>query len=231
VARLALAERTTAQKVTVTLAGAAVFAALAAILALAKAAIPFPLIPYLQIDFSEIPIYIAFFLFGPLAALISSVVQWIFLNVTGSDAPLGPAIKFFAVLSTLGGLWLGSAVYGRIKGKIANPSLAILMMFGSGIVWRVAAMTVVNYLVLLYIGPIFFGVDYIGFAKATLERSTGWQFGNEGEVLGYTLLFTAVYNIVNLLVAAIPAGLIASPIASSFKHITSFEAWLARNIH
>ena len=229
-ARLTLAERTTAQKVTVTLAGAAVFAALAAILALAKAAIPFPLIPYLQIDFSEIPIYIAFFLFGPLAALISSVVQWIFLNVTGSDAPLGPAIKFLAVVSTLGGLWLGSAVYGRIKGKMASTSLAIVMMFGSGIVWRVAAMTVVNYLVLLYIGPIFFGVDYIGFAKATLERSTGWQFGSEGIVLAYTLLFTAIYNIVNLLVAAIPAGLIASPIASSFKHITSFEAWLARNI-
>ena len=225
-----MAERTTAQKVTVTLAGAAVFAALAAILALAKAAVPFPLIPYLQIDFSEIPIYIAFFLFGPLAALISSVVQWIFLNVTGSDAPLGPAIKFVAVVSTLGGLWLGSAVYGRIKGKTAHPSLAISMMFGSGIVWRVAAMTVVNYAVLLYIGPIFFGVDYMGFAKATLEKSTGWQFGSEGMVLAYTLLFTAVYNIVNLLVAAIPAGLIASPIASSFKHITSFEAWLARNL-
>lgn len=229
-ARTTLKERTIAQKMTVTLAGAAVFAALAAILALAKAAVPFPLIPYLQIDFSEIPIYIAFFLFGPLAALISSVVQWIFLNVTGSDAPLGPAIKFVAVVSTLGGLWLGSAVYGRIKGKMGHQSLAILMMFGSGIVWRVAAMTVVNYAVLLYIGPIFFGVDYLGFAKATLERSTGWQFGSEGMVLAYTLLFTAVYNIVNLLVAAIPAGLIASPIASSFKHITSFEAWLARNM-
>jgi riboflavin transporter FmnP len=230
VARTTLAEHTTTQKLTVTLAGAAVFAALAAILALAKAAVPFPLIPYLQIDFSEIPIYIAFFLFGPLAALITSVVQWIFLNVTGSDAPLGPAIKFVAVVSTLGGLWLGSAVYGRIKGKMAHSSLAILMMFGSGIVWRVAAMTVVNYVVLLYIGPIFFGVDYLGFAKATLERSTGWQFGSQGMVLAYTLLFTAVYNIVNLLVAAIPAGLIASPIASSFKHITSFEAWLARNM-
>jgi riboflavin transporter FmnP len=230
VARTTLAERTTAQKVTVTLAGAAVFAALAAILALAKAAVPFPLIPYLQIDFSEIPIYIAFFLFGPLAALITSVVQWIFLNVTGSDAPLGPAIKFVAVVSTLGGLWLGSAVYGQIRGKMAHPSLAISMMFGSGIAWRVAAMTVVNYAVLLYIGPIFFGVDYLGFAKATLEKSTGWQFGSEGMVLAYTLLFTAVYNIVNLLVAAIPAGLIASPIASSFKHITSFEAWLARNM-
>lgn len=129
-----MSERITAQNVTVTLAGAAVFAAPVAILVLAKAEVAFPLIPYLQIDFSEIPIYIVFFLFGPLAALISSVVQWIFLNVTGSDAPPGPPIKFVAVVSTLGGLWLGSAVYGRIKEKMAHPSLAILMMFGNGIV-------------------------------------------------------------------------------------------------
>ena len=99
-----------------------------------ETAVAFPLVPYLQIDFSEISIYIVFFLFGPLAALISSVVQWIFLNMTGSDAPPGPPIKFVAVVSTLGGLWLGSSVYGRIKGKMAHPSLAILMMFVSGIV-------------------------------------------------------------------------------------------------
>jgi hypothetical protein len=133
-------------------------------------------------------------------------------------------------MSTLGGLWLGSVVYRRIKGNSAHPSLALSMMFGSGILWRVVAMTVVNYVVLLYIAPIFFGADYLGFAKATLEKSTGWQFVSDATVLGYTLLFTAVYNIVNLLVAAIPAGLIASPIATSFKHITSYEAWIARNL-
>lgn len=220
-----------AQKMTVTLTGAAVFAALAAILALAKAAVPFPLIPYLQIDFSEIPILIAFFLFGPLAATISAVVQWIFLNVTGSDAPLGPAIKFVAMISTLGGLWLGSALYHRVKGKTARPTLAVSLMLGSGILWRVAAMTVVNYAVLLYVGPVFFGADYLGFAKFTLEKSTGWHFGSEAMVLTYTLLFTAVYNVVNLLVAAIPAGLIVWPMTKSFKHITSFETWLARNTY
>jgi riboflavin transporter FmnP len=214
-----LAEHRTTERATVTLAGAAVFAALAALLALAKAAVPFPLIPYLQIDFSEIPIYLAFFLFGPLAGAIASIVQWIFLNVTGSDAPLGPAIK-----------WLGSIAYRRIKRSAAHPSLAMSMMFGSGILWRVVAMTAVNYVVLMYIGPVFFGADYLAFAKVTLEKSTGWQFGSEATVLGYTLLFTAVYNVVNLLVAAIPAGLIASPIATSFKHITSYEAWLTRNL-
>jgi riboflavin transporter FmnP len=226
-----LPERTSAQKLTVTLAGAGVFAALAAILTLAKAAVPFPLIPYLQIDFSEVPILIAFFLFGPTAGAIAAVIQWIFLNVTGSDAPLGPAIKFAAVISTLGGLWLGSELYRRVRGNKARPSLAVSMIFGSGILWRVVAMTIVNYAVLLYIAPVFFGADYLGFAKFTLEKSTGWQFGSETMILTYTLLFTAVYNVVNLLVAAIPAGLIVSPITNSFKHITSVDAWLARNTH
>jgi hypothetical protein len=92
-------------------------------------------------------------------------------------------------------------------------------------------MTVVNYAVLVYIAPVFFGADYLGFAKFTLEKSTGWQFGTETMVLTYTLLFTAVYNVVNLLVAAIPAGLIVSPITNSFKHITSVDAWLARKTH
>lgn len=215
---------------TVTLAGAGVFAALAAILALAKAQVPFPLIPYLQIDFSEIPILIAFFMFGPLAAAISTVIQWIFLNFTGSDAPLGPAIKFVAVISMLGGMWLGSKGYHKFAGNNVRPTLAMSVMLGSGLLWRVLAMTIVNYAVLIYIGPVVFGADYLSYAKLTLEKTTGWQFSGETMVLTYTLLFTAIYNVVNLLVAAIPAGLIVSPVTKSFKHITSIETWLARNM-
>ncbi len=223
-----MADRMAAQRMTVTLTGAAVFAALAAILTLAKAQVPFPLIPYLQIDFSEIPIMIAFFMFGPVAGAMSAVIQWIFLNFTGSEAPLGPAIKFVAVISTLGGFWLGNEIYRRVKGNTVRPTLAMSIALGSGILWRVVAMTLVNYVVLLYIGPVFFGADYLGFAKFTLEKVTGWQFGSVTMVLAYTLLFTAVYNIVNTLVAAIPAGLIVSPITKPFKHITSTETWLAR---
>lgn len=214
---------------TVTLTGAGVFAALAAILTLAKASVPFPLIPYLQIDFSEIPILIAFFLFGPLAAAISAVIEWIFLNVTGSNAPLGPAIKFAAVISTLGGLWLGGGLYRRVKRNTAHPSLALSVILMSGILWRVVVMTLVNYFVLVYIGPVFFGADYLGFAKLTMEHTTGWHFASETMVVTYALLLTAVYNVVNLLLAAIPAAAIVSPITKSFKHITSVEAWLARN--
>jgi riboflavin transporter FmnP len=218
------------QKTTVTLAGAGVFAALAALLTLAKAEIPFPLIPYLRIDFAEIPILIALFLFGPVSATVSAVIQWLFLNVQGSDAPLGPLIKFVAVLSTISGLWVGSELYRQVKGRRIHAGIALSMMLSGGILLRILAMTIVNYVVLIYVAPVFFGADYLSFAKLTLEKSTGWQFASESAVLSYTLLFTALYNLVNLLAAVIPARLIVSPIVSSFKRMTSIEAWLTRNL-
>jgi len=218
------------QRASVTLTGAAVFAALAALLTLAKAEVPFPLIPYLKIDFSEIPIMTGFFLFGPLAGGTSAVIQWLFLNFQGSDAPLGPALKFAAIISTLGGFWFGNVLYQHLRGSRPHPILALSSILASGTVWRVATMTLVNYAVLVYIAPVFFGADYLGYARFTLEKSTGWQFANDFSVLLYTLLFTGVYNIVNLLVGTVPAGLIVSPIATTFKHITSLEAWISRSI-
>lgn len=225
-----MTESTPSQRTTVTLAGAGVFAALAALLTLAKVEIPFPLIPYLKIDFAEIPILIAFFLFGPVAAVMSAVIHWLFLNVQGSDAPLGPMLKFTAEISTLGGFWIGNQVYRHLKGVKPHPTLALSMMLGGGMLWRVAVMTVANYIILLYIAPVFFNADYLGFARLTLEQTTGLHFADNVAVLVYTLLFTALYNIINLLIAAVPAGLIVSPITASFKHITSVEAWLARNM-
>jgi len=214
----------------VTLAGAGVFATLAALLTLAKAAVPFPLVPYLQIDFAEIPILIAFFLFGPVAAAMSAVIHWLFLNVQGADAPLGPLLKFVAEISTIGGFWIGNQVYQHVRGRKPHPTFALSMMLGGGMLWRVVAMTVVNYVVLVYVAPVFFHADYLGFARMTLEQTTHWTFADNVTVLLVTLLFTAVYNILNLLVAAVPASLIVSPITTPFKHITSIEAWLTRNM-
>jgi riboflavin transporter FmnP len=229
--RVDLTEYWPAQKATVTLAGAGVFAALAALLTLAKASVPFPLMPYLQIDFSEIPILVAFFLFGPVAATISAVIQWMFLNVQGSDAPLGPAIKFIAIMSTLGGFWFGNILYQRFRRGAARPPVALSLILSNAIVWRIVAMTVVNYVVLLYIAPVFFGADYLGFARGALNGlPLGLHLTSITDVLVYTLLFTALYNLVNLMIAAVPAELIVSPITATFKHITSVDAWLARSL-
>lgn len=218
------------QRFTVTLAGAAVFSALAALLTLSRAAIPFPLVPYLQIDFAELPIYIAFFLFGPVAAIITELVHWLFLNITGSDAPLGPAIKLIAVLSTLGGFWAGSAIYSRLVKGRGRPAVSLSLMFGWGMLLRVVAMTIVNYIVLVYVGPVIFGLNYMAFARVTLVQTTGWQFNGDAILLFWVLVFTALYNVINLLAAAIPAGLVVSPLTNSFRHITSIDTWLMRNV-
>jgi riboflavin transporter FmnP len=219
------------RNVTVTLAGAAVFAALAAMLTLARASVPFPLIPYLQIDLAELPIMISFFLFGPFAAILTELVHWLFLNEVGADAPLGPAVKLVAVLSTFLGFWLGSTVYSRLSwGTNRRPALGLSLMFGLGTVMRIAAMTVVNYFVLVYIAPVFLGVDYMAFARSTLVATTGWQFNGDATVLFWVLAFTALYNAINLLVASIPAGIIVSPLTNSFRHITSVETWLMRSL-
>ncbi len=218
------------QRFTVTLAGAAVFSALAALLTLSRAAIPFPLVPYLQIDFAELPIYIAFFLFGPVAAIITELVHWLFLNITGSDAPLGPAIKLIAVLSTLGGFWAGSAIYSRLVRERGRPAVSLSLMFGGGMLLRVVAMTIVNYIVLVYVGPVIFGLNYMAFARITLVQTTGWQFNGDAILLFWVLVFTALYNVINLLAAAIPAGLVVSPLTNSFRHITSIDTWLMRNV-
>ena len=214
-----------------TISGAAVFAALAALLTLGRASVPFPLIPYLQIDFAELPIMISFFLFGPLAAVVTELVHWLFLNETGSDVPLGPAIKLVAILSTFFGFWLGSQAYSRLGGRTHKTvGLGLLLMFGLGMLLRVAAMTLMNYLVLVYIGPVFFGVDYMAFARSTIVATTGWQFSGDAAVLFWVLVFTAIYNVINLLVASIPAGLIVSPMTNSFRHMTSVETWLMRSL-
>lgn len=225
-----MTESTVSQRTTVTLAGAAVFATLAALLTLSKAAIPFPLIPYLQIDFAEIPILIAFFLFGPVAAAISAVIHWLFLNVMGADAPLGPVLKFTAEISTVAGFWVGNLVYRRVRGTRPHPTFALSVLLGGGVLLRVAAMTLANYIVLLYVAPVFFHADYLAYARMILEQTTHWTFADNVAALVFVLLFTAVYNIINLLVAVVPAGLISSPITTPFKHITSIEAWLTRNI-
>ena len=173
---------------------------------------------------------ISFFLFGPLAGVVTELVHWLFLNETGSDAPLGPAIKLVAVLSTFLGFWLGSLVYSKLGRMQRRTGLGLSLMFGFGILLRIAAMTLMNYLVLTYIGPVFFGVDYMDFARSTIIATTGWQFSGDAAVLFWVLIFTALYNIINLLAASIPAGLIVSPMTNSFRHLTSVETWLMRSL-
>ncbi|MDG6910589.1 MAG: hypothetical protein JRN08_09490, partial [Nitrososphaerota archaeon] len=90
---------------TASIAGSAIFSALAIILAAASQTLGlnFPLIPYLQFDVGEVAIILAFFIFGPAPALVSSLVEFGGLMVFGQNVPYGPLLKLFALVSTVAG--------------------------------------------------------------------------------------------------------------------------------
>ena len=153
------------------LAGAAVFGSLAALTTIvlpANIQPAFPLLTFLRFDPAELFDVLAFLIFGPIPGLITATVHWAILAETGTNGILGPTGKFAAVLSTLFGLWLGSMAYRRFALRAANASVALGTMLGFAALTRVGLMLVVNYFIFTYIGPVIFGINYLGFSQSAL---------------------------------------------------------------
>jgi len=180
---------------TTSIAGSAIFSALAIVLGAASqaAGLNFPLIPYLQFDLGEVAILLAFFIFGPVPALVSSVVEFGGLMVFGQQVPVGPLLKLFALVSTVVGLWAGSWLAGRRT----EGSLSGLLGWASALggVLRAAVMTIPNYYVIVYISGT---AATVGFLKASfgLVGITLTDVNAMAVILG----FTAVFNVLQLLV-------------------------------
>ena len=122
------------------LTGAALMGALAALTTVilpARFQPSFPLLPFLKFDPAELFSVLAFLIFGPIPAIITATIHWIFLTATGTGDVLGPAVKYAAVLSTLFGLWLGSVLYHRLPIKQYQNSIAFSVMLGFAMLTRV----------------------------------------------------------------------------------------------
>jgi len=176
--------------VTVTIAGVAVFSSLALVLgALSQAlGLNFPLVPYLQFDLGEVAIVLAFFIVGPEAGLLASLVEFGGLMVFGQQIPVGPLLKLFALTSSVGGLWVGSRVakgmgLGRLVG---SGGLAACLL-------RAAVMTVPNFylIVFLYSVPAIEGFVGGSFALVGITLSGA-------NTLWVVLVFTAVFNVLQM---------------------------------
>lgn len=133
----------------------AIFSALAVMLTMVNITIPFPLLPYLKFDFSEIPVTMAFFLIGPQYALLSTAIYWIVLTIRAGDI-LGPAMKGAAVASMIIGLWVASKVTKGNKAKDVKSLITSGLAIGG--LLRVVMLSMFNYAVLTYIAP--FWLDY-----------------------------------------------------------------------
>ena len=215
----------------VSLTGAAVFGSLAAlstVIVPARIQPSFPILPFLRFDPAELFSVLAFLIFGPIPACIVATVHWMFLTATGSGTPLGPAVKFVSVLSTIAGLWCGSEVHNRLPPRYRSIPGAIGCMLAFAIIGRIAILLITNYFVFTYIGPVIFGVDYIGFSQTTLQTTLGLQFAGPWQVLLAMLLYTSIFNGLHAVFSILVPYIIFAPLSVKIPEIASGNPWISR---
>jgi riboflavin transporter FmnP len=213
-----------------TFAGAAIFGSLAA---LSTVVIPaniqpcFPIMPFLRFDPAELFSVLAFLIFGPIAAAITAIVHWLFLTPT-SGSPLGPTVKFASVLSTICGLWVGARLYKQISRASRHKSLVVGFMLGFAVLARAGLLLIVNYFVFTYIGPVVFGIDYLGFSERTLQVTLGLQFAGSWQVLMAMLFYTSIFNGLHAVFSVLLPYVIFTPLSLKIPEIASGHPWISR---
>jgi len=184
---------------TTELAATAIFSAMAVAITLAKLTVPFPPLPYLKFDISEIPVTLALFLLGPISGLSATVIYWLVLTLRAGDI-LGPAMKFAAVASMMIGFTIGALLSRRAGGGL-KLSMALGLLLGTLV--RVLTMSLSNFIILTIITPY-----YLEFARPLLA-SLGLSVETRLGALLWVLVLTGVYNLLHTLLAVLPAYLIA----------------------
>ncbi len=198
------------------------FSALAIVLAAASqaAGLNFPLIPYLQFDLGEVAIILAFFIFGPMPALVSSFVEFVGLEVFGQNLPVGPPLKLIALVSTVAGLWLGTKIAAR-NGRTTMLRLAgFTTVVGSAL--RAAIMTAPNFYLILY----FYGFAAIeGYLKGSFA-AVGIGL-TDSNALVIILGFTAFFNVIQLVMVMVVSSFVLRVPAISQIKVGGKVPWFA----
>lgn len=181
----------------VSLAGVAIFGALAVVLTTVSQylGLNFPLLPYLQFDLGEIAIFLAFFIFGPVPAIISAFIEFATLMAIGENTPIGPPLKLVAILSSLLGIWIGTAAVARIGRPTIEKATGLGTLVGT--LARIGAMTLANYYLIVFLSSYFsyyslsailaYYGHYFQSAGIGIDSSNGLIL-----ILGVTALFNAL---------------------------------------
>ena len=151
----------------------AVFGALAVVLTTISQALGlnFPFVPYLQFDLGEIAILLAFFIFGPVPALVAAFIEFATLMAIGENvAYFGPELKLIAILSSLLGVWIGLVVVRGCGARASARPSGWVEPLGTGHPRR--AMTLPNYLIIIYL----YGLHALGDNRVRLRRiQASWE--------------------------------------------------------
>ena len=186
----------------VSIAGIAIFGALSVVLTTVSQylGLNFPLLPYLQFDLGEIAIFLAFFIFGPVPALVSSFIEFGTLMAIGENTPIGPPLKLASILSSLLGIWVGTWIVARLR----KPNLEKAAGLGTvlGVLARVGAMTAANYYLIVFLSSIFsyYSLGAIVQYYGHYFQSAGIDI-NASNGMELILAVTAAFNALQLLFA------------------------------
>ena len=216
----------------VSIAGVAIFGALSVVLTTLSQALGlnFPIVPYLQFDLGEIAIFLAFFIFGPLPAVISAFVEFGTLMVIGENTPIGPPLKLVAILSSLVGVWAGTAIVARLGKPGLNKAAALGAAIG--VVARIVASTIANYYLI-----VFLSVYFSGYSLAAIVGYVSSYFKAAGITLtmanGLTLIlgFTAIFNALQLLFVLVVSYLIVRLPQMRSTKAAGRRLWIVSYIH
>jgi len=135
-----------------------IFAALTVAINLSNLTFPAPYAPFLYYQIWEIPIVVAFALYGPLMAVAISVLNTlVLLAVFPGALPTGPLYNLAAVLSMLLGMYLSHLTMRR-RSINRRDEMLIILATALGITFRVVFMTVINWAFIRYPPPIGFSM-------------------------------------------------------------------------
>ncbi len=157
-------------------AAAAVFIAVSTLFEL----LPKPRVPWgMSIDFTAVPVVLAFFLFGVQCALITSIGMFVILNFIGFFPPVGAVMKLTATLPMF--LVPALLLYTPLSGGQRTPlifksPLKVLVAGVLAIAVRCLVMVALNYYWAIPIfASVFFGISFEEF----FEKQFGgiiWAF-------------------------------------------------------
>jgi riboflavin transporter FmnP len=204
------------------LAGMAIFGALAVVLTTISQALGlnFPVVPYLQFDLGEIAILLAFFIFGPVPALVAAFIEFATLMAIGVNvAFFGPELKLIAILSSLLGVWIGLVLVRRMR----NPTVGKAMGLGAalGLTLRAIAMTVPNYLLIVYLYTLSGIIAYVSSAFKLIGVTL-----SDSNALVLILSMTAVFNALQFLFVSVASYAIVSLPQVSNTRVAGRKLWI-----
>jgi riboflavin transporter FmnP len=185
-------------KFTVRIALVSVFGALALVISIATSGIPYPIAPFLKIDFSEIIDLLAFFIGGGMVGFLTATIHFLGLMVNAQYI-IGPPLKYIAVLSMYLGFILAEKIF-KIESLVTKKSMVISTVFSAII--RSVIMIFVNIFIITVIEPQFYSffesqLKVMGYINITFM-----------DVMIYLSYVIGSYNIIQTLFAVLIAYIV-----------------------